>query len=117
VSRGDLICRPQNRPLVERDLDAIVCWTHETPSTTGGRYVVKHTTRTTRGVLSELLHRIDVDTLHRDEEAPGARPQRHRPHHPAHRRRRWPSTRTGATARPARSCSSTRRRTTRSPPG
>jgi bifunctional enzyme CysN/CysC len=70
VSRGDLICRPQNRPLVERDLDAIVCWTHETPSTTGGRYVVKHTTRTTRGVLSELLHRIDVDTLHRDEEAP-----------------------------------------------
>ncbi len=69
VSRGDLIARPHNQPLLERDLDAIVCWMGETPSATGGRYVLKHTTRTTRAELRELVHRIDVDTLHRDEEA------------------------------------------------
>jgi bifunctional enzyme CysN/CysC len=69
VSRGDMICRPQNRPLLERDLDAMVCWMSETPMREGARYLVKHTTRTTRAVISDVLHRIDVDTLHRDESA------------------------------------------------
>src|SRR3712207_9560191 len=67
VSRGDMLCRPQNRPLLERDLDAMVCWMSERPMQPGGRYLVKHTTRTTRAVLSSLNYRIDVDTLHRDE--------------------------------------------------
>jgi bifunctional enzyme CysN/CysC len=69
VSRGDMIVRSQNRPLVERDLDAMVCWMSETPSVPGGRYLIKHTTRTTRAVMTELVHRIDVDGLHRDHEA------------------------------------------------
>src|SRR5215213_2984504 len=64
-----MIARPQNRPLLERDLDAMVCWMSETPSKPGGRYVIKHTTRTTRVVARSLLHRIHVDTLHRDESA------------------------------------------------
>jgi len=68
VSRGDLICRPQNRPLVERDLDAMLCWMSDAPSRAGARYVIKHTTRTARAVLTGLVHRIDVDTLHRDTE-------------------------------------------------
>ena len=67
VSRGDLISRPHNHPDVARDLDATICWMSETPSATGGRYLVKHTTRSARAVLTELVHRIDVDTLHRDE--------------------------------------------------
>src|SRR3712207_1864206 len=41
----------------------------ETPTEPGRRYLVKHTTRTTRAALTELIHRIDVDTLHRDESA------------------------------------------------
>src|SRR3712207_4002130 len=69
VSRGDMLARPHNRPLLERDLDAMVCWMSETPSRPNGRYVIKHTTRSTRAVISDLLHRIDVDTLHRDEDA------------------------------------------------
>jgi bifunctional enzyme CysN/CysC len=69
VSRGDMIARPHNRPLLERDLDAMVCWMSETPSRPRGRYVIKQTTRSTGAVVKELLHRIDVDTLHRDESA------------------------------------------------
>jgi bifunctional enzyme CysN/CysC len=69
ISRGDMICRPQNRPLVERELDAMVCWMSDAPSVPGGRYLLKHTTRTTRAILTGLVHRIDVDTLHRDGEA------------------------------------------------
>jgi bifunctional enzyme CysN/CysC len=69
ISRGDLIARPHNHPIVSRDLDAIVCWMSEVPLKPGTRYVLKHTTNTVRAVAGELLHRIDVDTLHRDESA------------------------------------------------
>jgi bifunctional enzyme CysN/CysC len=69
VSRGDMLCRPQNRPLVERDLDALVCWMGEAPGLPGRRYLLKHTTRTTRAELTELMHRIDVDTLRPDGDA------------------------------------------------
>jgi bifunctional enzyme CysN/CysC len=69
VSRGDLICAPDSPPLVERDVEATVCWMSEAPSVPGGRYLVKHTTRTTRGVLTGLLHRVDVTTLEADASA------------------------------------------------
>ena len=78
VSRGDVICRPRNAPQLSRDLDVVVCWMSETPCREHGRYLVKHTTRTFRGVVSELVHRIDVDTLHRDESATSAESQRDR---------------------------------------
>jgi bifunctional enzyme CysN/CysC len=69
VSRGDVICRPHNHPTVARDIDAIVCWMGDEPVTPGKRYAIKHTTRSARAVIDQILHRIDVDTLHRDEEA------------------------------------------------
>ncbi len=69
VSRGDVLARPNNRPEVGRDIDAILCWMNEVPATEGKRYVVKHTTRSTRAVLSGIVHHIDVDTLHHDPAA------------------------------------------------
>ena len=69
ISRGDLIARPRNRPIVSRDLSALVCWMSETPLEAERRYVLQHTTNTVRAVVQELVHRIDVDTLHRDEAA------------------------------------------------
>ena len=30
VSRGDMICRPNNQPQVAQDIDAMVCWMDET---------------------------------------------------------------------------------------
>src|SRR3954468_8140096 len=69
VSRGDMLCRPHNHPEMTRELDAIVCWMSDRPATEGTRYVFKHTTRSGHCVLSEVVHRIDVETLHRDEAA------------------------------------------------
>jgi bifunctional enzyme CysN/CysC len=70
VSRGDLICRPHNRPHVGQDLDAMVCWmSSDAQLTPGARYTIQHTTRSTRAVVRELDYRLDVNTLHRDESA------------------------------------------------
>ena len=71
VSRGDMVCRPHNRPRETRDLEAMVCWFSERPLQPSGRYRIKHTTRTVLAKVEALRYRIDVNTLHRDEQATG----------------------------------------------
>jgi bifunctional enzyme CysN/CysC len=71
ISRGDMICRPNNAPTVSQDVEALVCWMDESrPLTVGAKYSVKHTTRTARAIVRELHYRLDINSLHRDEEAP-----------------------------------------------
>ncbi|MGN9807869.1 sulfate adenylyltransferase subunit CysN [Micromonospora sp. BQ11] len=70
ISRGDLICRPNNAPTVAQDIEAMVCWMDETrPLQVGGRYAIKHTTRSARAIVRGLHYRLDVNSLHRDESA------------------------------------------------
>jgi len=70
ISRGDMICRPHNQPRVTQDVEAMVCWMDETsalrPRTKLG---IKHTTRSARALVKDLQYRLDVNTLHRDEDA------------------------------------------------
>ncbi len=70
ISRGDMVCRPHNRPTIARHLEAIVCWMAQEPVTAGARYALKHTTRSMRAVVEDVRYRIDVNTLHRDNHAP-----------------------------------------------
>jgi bifunctional enzyme CysN/CysC len=70
ISRGDMICRPHNHPTTSQDIDATVCWMNEVAALAPGRrYVLKHTTRTTKVIVKDLAYRLDINTLHRDEEA------------------------------------------------
>ena len=68
VSRGDMVARPNNSPDVSQDLDLTVCWMSDRPLRPGQRLLVKHTTRTAKAVVRELLYRLDTTTLHRDED-------------------------------------------------
>jgi sulfate adenylyltransferase large subunit len=65
VSRGETICRPDQAPTVARELEADVCWMAEQPLRAGGRYVIKHTTRSATAVVDEITDHVDVDTLER----------------------------------------------------
>ncbi len=69
ISRGDMICRPHNQPTVASELDAMICWMADAPLREGGRYLLKHTTRTVKAMVDDLRYRIDVNSLHRDQDA------------------------------------------------
>jgi bifunctional enzyme CysN/CysC len=70
ISRGDMICRPNNQPTVSQDVDAMVCWMNERANLgEGSRYLIKHTTRVTKAIVKELQYHLDINTLHRDEES------------------------------------------------
>ena len=63
VARGDLLCRPHDRPAVTRSLQATLCWMAERPLEPGARYDVKHTTRTVAATVEAVHDRLDVLTL------------------------------------------------------
>jgi bifunctional enzyme CysN/CysC len=71
VSRGDMICRPENRPTEAREVDAMICWMSERPLSPSARYRIKHTTRGALAKVDEVRYRIDVNSLHRDKNPDG----------------------------------------------
>jgi bifunctional enzyme CysN/CysC len=71
ISRGDLICRPHNRPASGQDISAMVCWMSEQPLRPGHKLALKHTTRWARTLVREIHYALDVNTLHRRREADG----------------------------------------------
>jgi bifunctional enzyme CysN/CysC len=66
VSRGDLICGPDDRPSLERELTADICWMADAPLRPRGRYLIKHAAHTVAVIVDELLDRVDVHTLDRE---------------------------------------------------
>ncbi len=70
VSRGDMLCRPQNQPEVGQDIDAMVCWMSEASSLRAGqKLAIKHTTKWARALIKDVQYRLDINTLHRIEDA------------------------------------------------
>jgi sulfate adenylyltransferase large subunit len=63
VSRGDMIVEPEDQPVTASELDAMLCWMSQKPMRPGGRYALKHTTRSARAIVSELEYRVDVNSL------------------------------------------------------
>ena len=71
VSRGELICHVDEAPTVAGDIAADVCWMADEPLEAGGRYLLKHTSRTAMAIVDGIEDVVDVHTLGRD--APPAR--------------------------------------------
>ncbi|HSX66790.1 sulfate adenylyltransferase subunit 1 [Nocardioides sp.] len=68
VSRGDMIARVRNAPTATQDIDAMVCWMTTAPLRPKQKLAIKHTTRTGRVMVKDIQYRLDVNTLHRDQE-------------------------------------------------
>jgi sulfate adenylyltransferase large subunit len=66
VSRGDLICRPGDRPALARDLVADVCWMADAPLRPGARLAIKHATHSARAIVDALDDRVELAALQRE---------------------------------------------------
>ncbi len=69
VGRGDMLADPERPPLVARAVTAELCWMSERPLQARARLAVKHTTRSVRAVVDELVSVVDMHTLE-DRPAP-----------------------------------------------
>ena len=69
LDRGDMIVRSNNKPESIQDVDIMLCWfDSEQALKMKGKYAIRHTSKEVRGIVKEILYKMDINTLHSDLE-------------------------------------------------
>ena len=63
ISRGDMICKPNNVPNVGQDIEARICWFSKTPMKLRQKFLVKHTSLETKAILSDIKYKVDINNI------------------------------------------------------
>lgn len=67
ISRGDMIARTNNTPEIGQDIEAMLCWLDEKALVEKGKYIIRHTNREGKCIISEVVYKMNISTLHRVE--------------------------------------------------
>jgi sulfate adenylyltransferase subunit 1 len=74
ISRGDMLVKPNNRPHVEQDINAMICWFSEKrPLRAGDKLLLLHTSREVKAIVKAIQYKVNVNTLHKIEDDPVVR--------------------------------------------
>jgi sulfate adenylyltransferase subunit 1 (EFTu-like GTPase family) len=65
ISRGDIIAGIENSPNPRRELEATLCWMSREPMKIGARYLLRHTSRKVKAMVTGIGYKIDPNTLER----------------------------------------------------
>ena len=68
ISRGDMLVRENNKPTIEQDIDVMICWMNDKKMIPRGKYTIRHTSQTARCIIKEVKYKMDINTLHRNED-------------------------------------------------
>lgn len=63
ASRGDMIVKSDNMPIVNVDISLMVCWLNHRPLSIGTKYIIRHTTDEMLGVIKEVGYKVNVNTM------------------------------------------------------
>jgi bifunctional enzyme CysN/CysC/sulfate adenylyltransferase subunit 1 len=63
ISRGSMIVGMERLPGASTDLEAKICWMHPRALQRGKKYYLKHTTNTVQAVVTDIVHRLNIETL------------------------------------------------------
>jgi sulfate adenylyltransferase subunit 1 len=63
ISRGDMIVRSSNIPVISQDIEVMICWLHNNPAKPRAKYTVMHTTNEQKAMIKEIIYKIDINTL------------------------------------------------------
>ena len=67
VSRGDMIVKANNQPRTTQEFDAMLCWLDSAPARPRAKYSILHCSNAQKAMIKEVVYRIDVNTLNREE--------------------------------------------------
>jgi sulfate adenylyltransferase subunit 1 len=71
ISRGDTLVKSNNPPLVEQDIEAMICWFSSKPMPPKAKLIVRHTTQETKAIIQDVKYHVDINTLHKIEGVTG----------------------------------------------
>ncbi|ROS07147.1 sulfate adenylyltransferase subunit 1 [Chryseobacterium nakagawai] len=63
ISRGDLFATEEQLPVVEKDLEVLLCWLDQKSLQPGNKYLLQQNSKLVRAVVKEIDYKIDVNTL------------------------------------------------------
>jgi sulfate adenylyltransferase subunit 1 len=63
ISRGDMLVKTFQLPQVTKEFDAMLCWLSEQSLDPRRKYLIKHSTRLVKAVISRIDYRLDINTL------------------------------------------------------
>ena len=63
ISRGDMLVGMNDDPLVTTEFAATLCWMSDKPLETDVKYILKHTSRTTKAFVPSIEYGINVNSL------------------------------------------------------
>jgi sulfate adenylyltransferase subunit 1 len=63
ISRGDMIVKNSDTMRVVKEYEADVCWLGEQPLDLRRKYLIKHTTKTVKALITRIDYRVDINTL------------------------------------------------------
>ncbi len=66
ISRGDVIVKNENKPLVAQELQVLLCWMDSKPLVRGNKYLLQMNSRTMKSVVKEIEYKLDVNTLEKN---------------------------------------------------
>ncbi len=63
ISRGETVVKPDNLPLIGKEIDVLLCWLDEKPLIAGNKYYLQHNSRLVRSIVKEIFYKLDVNSL------------------------------------------------------
>lgn len=63
ISRGDIFGTEEQLPVIEKDLEVLLCWLDQKSLQPGNKYLLQQNSRLIRAVVKEIDYKIDVNTL------------------------------------------------------
>jgi|TARA_B110000967_G_scaffold185608_1_gene206044 sulfate adenylyltransferase subunit 1 len=69
MSRGDMLVKANNQPEPTQDIDAMICWFDSDKKLSGsGKFILRHTTKEVKAIVTEVCYKVDINTLHKVED-------------------------------------------------
>jgi sulfate adenylyltransferase large subunit len=69
IGRGNMLAKPNNKPVTKMEIEAMLCWLGNIPLEATRRYTLQHTSNETKCLVREVRYKLDPTTLHRSTDS------------------------------------------------
>ncbi len=67
IARGNMVMKKDNLPTETKEVEVLICWLNENESRPNAKYIIKHATSEVKGMISNILYKLDVNNYNKIE--------------------------------------------------
>ena len=66
ISRGNMLVKPGDLPMISQDITLMACWFNDKPLKPGSRYIVKNNSNETTCTIKSVDYKMNIDSLQKE---------------------------------------------------